>query len=196
MLSICSSYRSASTCAALVLGFITTGCTGLNNSLPQTLGVNSASRVPAPATGSFATPNSYNGAGSNLAPTGAPPATGNTPAGMKTSQASPLEQPTTQLLSSLHQAQSQLNSVTHQARDTINQSAESLNASVSSATQRIDRLGQGVIQASAILSDAAKDSVGSGVASSNTSPANTPVGPEEETATLDPNAAWRRPTPR
>lgn len=196
MLSNRNSYRSVSTCTALVLSFVTTGCTGLNNSLPQTLGVNSALRVPAPATGSFATPNSYNGTGSNPAPSGAPPATSSNPSGIKTSQASPLEQPTSQLLSSLHQAQSQLNSATSQARDTINQSAENLNASVSSATQRIDRLGQGVIQASAILSDAAKESIGSGVAPTTTSPANTPVGPEEETATLDPNAAWRRPTPR
>lgn len=181
-----NSYRSACACAALLLGAITTGCTGLNSSFPQAFGVNSSARVPAPATGSFATPNSYNGAAGSQ-PSSPPPINGS-PAPMRTSQASPLEQPTTQLLSSLHQAQSQLNSATNQARDTINQSAESLNASVTSATSRIDRLGQGVIQASAILNDAAKESIGSGVASPEPSP--------DGNATLDPNAAWRRPTPR
>lgn len=181
-----NSYRSACACAALFFGFITTGCTGLNSSFPQAFGVNSGSRVPAPATGSFAAPNSYNG--TNVGQPTSPAPINGSPAAMKTSQASPLEQPTTQLLSSLHQAQSQLNSATNQARNTINKSAESLNASVSSATNRIDRLGQGVIQASAILSDAAKESIGSGVPSSEPT--------EDGAATLDPNAAWRRPTPR
>lgn len=181
-----NSYRSVCACAALFLGSITTGCTGLNSSFPHAFGVNSGSRVPPPATGSFATPNSYNGT-SGGQPSSPPPING-APAAMKTSQSSPLEQPTTQLLSSLQQAQSQLNSATNQARDTINQSAESLNASVSSATSRIDRLGQGVIQASAILTDAAKESIGSGVASSELSP--------DGAATIDPNAAWRPPNPR
>jgi hypothetical protein len=167
-------------CIALVVVTSMSGCTGLNNSIPQALGINSAARVPPPGTGSFATPNNYtnNGpsANGNSAPGATPPAIG-----PKTSQFNPVEQPASQLLSTINNAQSRIQQVTGQARDTVNRTAESINSGVEAAGGRIDRFGQGVVQAGAILTEAAQ-----------------PVGNINDQGTNnfaeDPNAAWRKPT--
>ena len=158
------------------------GCTGLNNSIPQALGINSSARVPPPGTGSFATPNNYtnNGAGANASPA-APPAMSPTTTAPKTSQFNPVEQPASQFLSSINSAQSRIQQVTSQARDTVNRTAEGINSGVEAAGGRIDRFGQGVVQAGAILTEAAQ-----------------PVGNINDQGSNnfaeDPNAAWRKPT--
>ena len=157
------------------------GCTGLNNTIPQALGINRSARVPPPGTGSFATPNNYtnNGSGANASP--APAATSPTTTAPKTSQFNPVEQPASQFLSSINSAQSRIQQVTSQARDTVNRTAEDINSSVEAAGGRIDRFGQGVVQAGAILSEAAQP-----VGNINDQGANN--------FAEDPNAAWRKPT--
>lgn len=167
---------------ALAVVTSVSGCTGLNNSIPQALGINSSARVPPPGTGSFATPNNYtnNGTGTNASPA-TPPAMSPTTTAPKTSQFNPVEQPTSQFLSSINSAQSRIQQVTSQARDTVNRTAEDINSSVEAAGGRIDRFGQGVVQAGAILTEAAQ-----------------PVGNINDQGSNnfaeDPNAAWRKPT--
>jgi hypothetical protein len=171
---------------ALAVVASASGCTGLNNSIPQALGINSSARVPPPATGSFATPNNYtnSGSGANASPAPAavsPAAMSPAGAGPKTSQFNPVEQPTSQFLSTINSAQSRIQQVTSEARDTVSRTAEGINSGVEAAGGRIDRFGQGVVQAGAILSEAAQ-----------------PVGNINDQGTNnfaeDPNAAWRKPT--
>jgi hypothetical protein len=99
----------------------------------------------------------------------------------KTSQFNPVEQPASQFLSSINSAQSRIQQVTSQARDTVNRTAEGINSGVEAAGGRIDRFGQGVVQAGAILTEAAQ-----------------PVGNINDQGSNnfaeDPNAAWRKPT--
>lgn len=156
------------------------GCTGLNNSIPQALGINSAARVPPPGTGSFATPNNYTNNGSGANGNSALGSVSPSIPGPKTSQFNPAAQPTNQLLSGINSAQSKFLQVTNQARDTVNRTAEGINSGVEAASGRIDRFGQGVVQAGAILSEAAQ-----------------PVGNINDqglnNVAEDPNAAWRKP---
>ncbi len=178
---------------AMALTTGVTGCAGMNNSLSQSLGINSGARVPPPSTGSFAAPNNYTGTpqSSNMQPaSGAvftPNTTGNTTG--STSQFNPLAQPAGQLISGINQAQSQFLQATDQARNTINQTAEGLNSRVNTVGERIDRFNQGVAQASAIMHDAVQapppqtmpSAVGSGVAPASANLVN------------EPDPTWRKP---
>jgi hypothetical protein len=178
------------------------GCTGMNNGLPSPFTNPANTRVPPPATGSFATPNPYSNTPGAVAPT-----TSATPTGVKTSQFNPVEQPANQVLATINQTQSQLQSATNQALDTVYRTADDLNSRMDSASARINRLGQGVVQAGAILSDAASASLSdtnhaslsdtNHASLSDTNHASLSDAPAAGASTAsDPNAAWRRPTPR
>jgi hypothetical protein len=144
--------------ATLAIGPIAlSGCRGTPLQFPQSLsGLGSATRVPPPATGSFQVPGSYSGPNAN--PTGLgsssfAPANGTTsPNTLKTSQ---VNQPVSDFVNSVSAAQSQFRTATNNALSTVNRTAADVNSRVENATSRVDRLGEGVKQASAILTEAA-----------------------------------------
>lgn len=140
----------------IVVGLTTTaflvGCKGTGLTFPQSFGgANNASRVPAPATGSFQVPGSYSGSA------GSPPATGlgssSFSPGTNNPRTSQTVQPVSNFLGSLQNAQSQFRTVTNQAFDRANKASESAQSQVEQAGARIDRFGEGVVQAGAIVSD-------------------------------------------
>jgi hypothetical protein len=150
---------------ALTLGFSVfwlpvgfTGCRGTPLTFPQSLsGLNAPTRVPAPATGSFQVPGSYSGpsssssgglGGSSFSPASNSPSPNN----LKTSQSS---LPVSNFMNGISAAQSQLRTATNNAMNSVNRATEDVNTRVEQATARVDRMGEGVVQASAILSDAA-----------------------------------------
>lgn len=189
-----SSLRSllATNLMAIACGGIS-GCAGLNQSVSQSLGINSGARVPAPATGSYATPGNY--AGGNLTgPQVQLPQTQTAVPGQAapntTSYFNPLAQPAGQIVNGINNAQNQFTQASEQARNSVVQTADSLNNRLQSASNRIDRFNQGVAQASAVMQEAIQappanqnqvldvttPAIGSGVANQN-----------------DPNDAWRKP---
>ena len=108
-------------------------------------------RVPPPAQGSFQVPSTYsNGAGANSGSTGNGLGSSSFGSGPKTSHYSG---PPSPLFNSLTNAQSQILNATNNARNTVNRTADGINSSVELATARVDRIGQGVSQATAILSE-------------------------------------------
>ncbi len=136
---------------ALVAG--NTGCRGTAPSFSQAFSSLSApARVPPPAQGSFQVPSSYSGGvGSSTTPANSGLGGSSFGNGPKTSQT----MPSSNLLNSLSSAQSQILTATNNARNSVNRAADGINSSVEQASARVDRLGQGVTQASAILSEAA-----------------------------------------
>lgn len=192
-----------------------TGCqgnplSGISNSWNQ------ATRVPPPATGSFQTgPGAYTGPG---------PATNAAPAAAnanKTSQVSPTGVP---LVDNLNNAQNQLQAATNNARNAVFNSTNSINSQVELASARVNRFGEGVVQASQVLSDAARDPIPVPPVGPSTSFATSPSGlpgtsgyaaptagalpsnsvpstssPSSSSGRIgdtveDPNASWRKPT--
>lgn len=142
---------------ALLFGAGFVGCKGTPFSFPQSLTGNGASsRVPAPPTGSFQVPSTYNGntggatsssGGLNSSSFGTAPNTLN-----KTSQSN---LPISNFVNSISQAESQLLNATNNARTTVNRTADAVNSRVEQASARVDRFGQGVVQASNIIAEAA-----------------------------------------
>jgi ElaB/YqjD/DUF883 family membrane-anchored ribosome-binding protein len=138
------------------------GCRGSSLALPQSLsGLGSASRVPPPATGSFQVPGTYNNgaAGTTSSSSGLGPSTFGPPQnsnptinGQRTSQ---ITTPVTNFVNSISNAQNELLKQTNQAVEQVNRVTENVNSRVEQASARVDRLGEGVVQASNILSDAA-----------------------------------------
>ena len=138
--------------AAIAVGMI--GCRGTAPSFSQFFsGLNAPARVPPPAQGSFQVPGTYSGgAGSPANPSGSGLGGSSFGNGAKTSQNT---LPSNNVLNGISNAQSQLLTATNNARNSVNRAADGINSSVEQASARVDRFGQGVAQASAILSEAA-----------------------------------------
>ena len=147
--------------AALAVG--ASGCRGTAPAFSQAFsGLSAPARVPPPAQGSFQVPGSYSGGvGSSSNPTGKGLGGSSFDNGSKSSQNT---LPTSNLIDKFSNAQSQLLSASNNARNSVNRAADGINSSVEQASARVDRLGQGVVQASAILSEAAKTPIVSAAA--------------------------------
>ena len=152
--------------STLVVAMIATtslvGCKATGLTFPTSLGGSTnPTRVPAPATGSFQVPGSYSGAA------GSPPSTGLGGSSFSPASTGPVTsqtvQPVSNLLSGLQNAQSQFRTATNQAFDRVNRASESAQGQVEQASARIDRIGEGVSQASAIVSDSLTAPIESGV---------------------------------
>lgn len=171
---------------------VLSGCAGVNG-LSNGLGINSASRVPPPPTGSFAIPNSYtNGA----AGTGG--LSGNTPSNTGPSSPTLGALQTNnigsgvaygdQVLSSVNRIQSRIQDTSNQVRDGVVRTTDALNSRVEQASSKVNRIGEGVVQAGAILSESFEEA--SNIpAPIKPIPAVSPSG-----VVQDPNASWRNPT--
>lgn len=194
--------RSAKTIALAVLVSSFAGCQGtptfqnpfggLGTGLQ---GLTTPSRVPPPATGSFQVPGSYNNT-TNGAPTTTssginnPATRGAAPGTMTTGQFQP---PSAILANNIAAAQAQLQSVTDNTRNAVQQTAGQINSRVEQASARIDRFGNGVVQASNILSEAAQPA--NYTADVSMPPTSTPTAAGRiSDVPADPNAAWRRPS--
>lgn len=203
-----SAKRSFATVALTVMVSTFAGCQGtqtfqnpfggIGNSLQ---GLASPTRVPPPATGSFQVPGSYNNNTNGAAP---PPNINNssmrsaTPGPNATGQFQP---PSAILANNIAAAQAQLQSVTDNTRTRVQQTAGQINSSVEQASARIDRFGNGVVQASNILSEAAQPV---NYAADYSMPQTAPAAPGSTApstssgrisdGSADPNAAWRRPS--
>lgn len=166
---------------------VLSGCAGVNG-LSNGLGINSASRVPPPPTGSFAIPNSYtNGA------EGTGGLSGNTPSNTGPSSPTLGALQTNnigsgvaygdQVLSSVNRIQSRIQDTSNQVRDGVVRTTDALNSRVEQASSKVNRFGEGVVQAGAILSESFEE------ASSMPAPIVS-----SSSVTQDSNASWRNPT--
>jgi hypothetical protein len=188
---------------ALVTGL--SGCKGTPFAFPQTFpGFGAPSKVPAPGTGSFQVPNTYNGTpGTSSTSSGGLSGSsfGNGPTGLnnKTSQTS---LPVANLVNSISQAESQLLNLTNNARNTVTRTADTVNSRVEQASARVDRFGQGVVQASNILSEAATAPIVSSPSLPDDSDLNTQVElpassvPPSGRVSDNTDASWRAPIRR
>ncbi|XZE18563.1 hypothetical protein SH449x_003860 [Pirellulaceae bacterium SH449] len=187
-------------CLGAVLSM--TGCAGMNG-LSQSLGINSASRVPPPATGSFTVPNSYTngapGAGgvSNAVPQGAASESPSLGALQSNSVGSGVAYGD-QVLSSVNRIQSRIQDTSNQVRDGVARTADSFNSRVEQAGARVNRIGEGVVQAGSIITDSFEEAsnistpfvpapVMPAQTHTNSGDFGTPVMQES-------NATWRDPT--
>jgi hypothetical protein len=218
---------SASRRLSVAIGLLaaTVGCQG-NPLTNLTSAWNQPTRVPPPPTGAFQPTGAYSGnaglGGNAGAGVAAPPAAGAAAAGMKTSQVNPTGLP---YVDSIASAQSQLKAASDSARNSINQTTNSINSQVELASARLDRFGNGVVQASQVLSDAAMDpspvppvvpstsyatspaglpgtsgygapSTGVGLPSTSGVPVTSGSSGRIGDTVEDPNAQWRKPVPR
>lgn len=153
--------RASTLLVAMIATTSLVGCKATGLTFPTSLGGNNSTRVPAPATGSFQVPGSYSGA------VGSPPATGLGGSSFSPASTGPVTsqtmQPVSNLLSGLQNAQSQFRTATNQAFDRVNRASESAQGQVEQASARIDRIGEGVSQASAIVSDSLTAPIENGV---------------------------------
>jgi hypothetical protein len=169
-----------------------TGCAGMNG-LSNSLGINSASRVPPPATGSFTIPNTYtNGApGANgvsgVSPSNAGPASPTLGALQSNNVGSGIAYGD-QVLSSVNRIQSRIQDTSNQVRDGVVRTTDALNSRVEQASAKVNRIGEGVVQAGAIISDSLEEA-------SNIPAPITPAPIVSSSGVVqDPNASWRNPT--
>jgi hypothetical protein len=171
---------------------VLSGCAGVNG-LSTGLGINSASRVPPPPTGSFAIPNSYtNGA----AGTGG--LSGNTPSNtgpssptlgaLQTNNIGSSVAYGDQVLSSVNRIQSRIQDTSNQVRDGVVRTTDALNSRVEQASSKVNRIGEGVVKAGAILSESFEE------ASSMPAPITQVPTASTSGVVQDPNASWRNPT--
>jgi hypothetical protein len=197
-------------CIASLAGCAGNPLNGIANSWNQ------ATRVPPPATGAFQpTGGNYSGPGPASASANGAPAAGSPPANaFKSSQNTSSGVP---LVDNIVAAESQFKAATDNARNAVVQSTNSINSQVELASARLNRLGDGVVQASQVLSDAARDPIPVPPVTPSTSFATSPTGlpgtsgyAAPPTGSLpstssngrigdtveDPNAAWRKPAPR
>jgi hypothetical protein len=168
------------------------GCAGMNG-LSQTLGINSASRVPPPATGSFAVPNTYtNGAAGAGGISGNGPvnpgASSPTLGALQTNSIGSGVAYSDQMLSSVNRIQSRIQDTSNQVRDGVVRTTDTLNSRVEQASAKVNRIGEGVVQAGNILSESMEEA--------NNIPAPTTPAPIVSSSGVvqDPNASWRNPT--
>jgi ABC-type transporter Mla subunit MlaD len=106
-------------------------------------------------------------------------------------------------LDSLNTAQNQLKQATDNARAAVMQTTNQIQGQVDQASAQIDRFGSGVVQASQVLSESLQPPVPPVMTASATlpnfppSPPSGSIGDSGATPTvIDPNAQWRKPTPR
>lgn len=144
----------------LLVGFAwvaQSGCRGTPLSFPQSLSGGASSRVPPPATGSFQVPGNYSGSST-------PSSTGlgsssfspsNSVSGSPNFSGGQTPPPISDFVNGITSAQSKFRTATNNAVGAVNRAADDLNSRVENATARVDRFGEGVKQASAILNDAA-----------------------------------------
>lgn len=206
----------------------TVGCQGNPLSGNPLGGWNQATRVPPPSLGTPKGPTNYSGtvgqpslgspAPSLPAANQPSAASGFNPAN-KTTQTS---FPGNPLVDGIAAAENQVLGVTQnvtnalqQSSKAINNSTNAINSSVQQASARLDRLGQGVAQASEVLTAAVQDPLplppvvsGSSpapVVSASNIPAPSSSAPSSSAppssgslsdTVVDPNAQWRKPTPR
>ena len=187
--------------ATVTAGFA--GCKGTTPAFSQAFGgFGAPARVPPPAQGSFQVPGSYTGgagtSGSSSSSGLGGSSFGNGP---KTGQAN---LPTSNLFNSISNAQSQLVAATNNARNTVNRTADNINSSVELASARVDRLEQGVVQAGAIVAEAATQPITiqpqqpSSNYSNSAYPATQPTAPTSNSGSISDgdqsaNASWRTP---
>lgn len=147
-----STVAAWSLAAAIAAG--ASGCRGTAPAFSQALsGLSAPARVPPPAQGSFQVPSSYSGGvGSSANPASKGLGGSSFDNGIKTSQNT---LPTSNLTDGFSNAQSQLLTASNNARNSVNRAVDGINTSVEQASARVDRFGQGVVQAGAILSEAA-----------------------------------------
>ncbi len=194
------SFAALSIAAAIGTG--AAGCRGTSPAFSQAFsGLSAPARVPPPAQGSFQVPGSYSGAvGTSANPASNGLGGSSFSNGPKTSQNS---LPTSSLVDRISNAQSQLLNASNNARNSVNRAADGINSSVEQASARVDRFGQGVVQASAILSEAATTPVvgntsernstfSGGEQAPNTSISSGRIGDSDQSE----NANWRTPVRR
>lgn len=178
------------------------GCAGMNG-LSQTLGINSASRVPPPATGSFTVPNSYtngapgSGGVSNASPVGSASESPSLGALQSNNVGSGVAYGD-QVFSSVNRIQSRIQDTSNQVRDGVARTADVFNSRVEQAGASVNRIGEGVVQAGSIITNSIEE------ASNIMTPVVPPPIVPAETRTNDfapgapvmqeSNATWRNPT--
>ena len=195
----------ARTCSMCVLAGLA-GCRGTPLTFPTALnGLKAPARVPAPATGSFQIPGSYSsGNGAASTPNGGLGSSSFSPGVNSTSmngmRTNPASLPVSNFVNGVTTAQSQFRNATNNALNAVNRTADTVNSRVEQASARVDRLGEGVVQASAILNDAAYAPVNtqqmeqqlppiSSLGASNNQPATGRIG---DSPSAD-NGNWRTP---
>jgi len=187
---------------------------------------NQATRVPPPATGSFEVPGAYSG-GTGMGTNAASPAPNqNAGLGAPSSLSSPSAMTANNpFVNQMTAAQNHLKQATDSARAAVYQSTSQVQGQVDQASAKLDQIGNGVVQAGQVVSDAFQDpppgfpltpgapsgyalegSGYPGTESSSVAPASAPSNAGESTAppasgrigdtVEDPNAQWRKPTPR
>ena len=181
----------------------TTGCRGTAPAFSKAFSsLSDPARVPPPAQGSFQVPGSYSGGvGSSANPASKGLGGSSFENGPKTSQNT---LPTSNLIDRFSNAQSQLLSASNNARNSVNRAADGINSSVEQANARVDRFGQGVVQASAVLSEAANTPIVSSAPErfdmNYSGNAKTPITDSISGRIGDSipneNAIWRTPVPR
>jgi hypothetical protein len=177
-------------CSLLLIAL--SGCQG---ALPGINGLSQPGRVPPPATGSYQVPGTYSGATGPAGPSAPRPAGQSAPTVGAMPTGGPMVDP-------VASAQNQLKQATDSARAAVMQSTQSIQNQVEQAGARADRIGAGVVQASQILNDAAHGTLppvppGSpGFASPNAAGMSGSVSDRDTETAADPNAQWRKPTPR
>jgi hypothetical protein len=92
----------------------------------------------------------------------------------------PAAQPASQVLSSINRFQNKIQDTTTQVRDSVNRATTDFNTRVETAGASVNRIGEGVVQAGAVLTESIQDASQVGL----------PAGP----ITQDTNASWRNPT--
>jgi hypothetical protein len=205
-------------CMAASIGMLAlTGCQG--TPMAGIGAWNQPTRVPPPATGSFQVPGTYSGATGSGTTGVAPPDPVKSvgfaaPPSGQTGASNPM-------LDNITAAQNQLKQATDNARAAVYQTSNQIQGQVNTASAQMDRLGAGVVQASQVLSDSLQDPIppivpsatgassvgapprsyaleGSGMPSSPPATSTSgSIGDSAPTTTVvDPNAQWRKPTPR
>lgn len=177
---------------ALSFSLVMVALSGCQGPLPGINGLTHPGRVPPPPTGSYQVPGSYSGATGVNAPSGVKSPTPATGTGVAPTVGSlPSGSPFVDQVAS---AQNQLKQATDSARSAVMQSTQNLQNQVEQASARADKMGAGVVQASQILSDSAMGALPPMPPSA--SGTNGSLSDQGGTTFTDPNAQWRKPTPR
>ena len=181
----------------LSFSLVMVAVSGCQGPLPGISGLGQPGRVPPPPTGSYQVPGSYSGASGATPPGGLKSATPAMGTGVAPSVgALPSGSPWVDQVAS---AQNQLKQATDNARAAVMQSTQSLQNQVEQASARADKMGAGVVQASQILGDAARGTLPSDIPSNSGAGGSGISGSLSDqggTTVTDPNAQWRKPTPR
>lgn len=176
----------------------------------------SASRVPPPNAPSVLPSAPYGGPAGAASPMGPGATQSRLPGG-----ANPQASAANPLLDPVVQAQNQLKAATDNARMAVAKSTDSINSSVQQAGARLDRIGEGVVQASGTIQSALQDplpfppvivpsTTPAGSGNFAPDPAGIPgtggyaapglpmpsAGKIGDSTPVDPNAQWVKPTPR